>query len=199
MTDRFTEAVKLAKDLHSGQTRKDSDGSRFIPYLSHLLRVAGLVMGFGGDEDTVIAALLHDAVEDQGGMATAEVVRSSFGERVTKFVLDCSDSFSRKGEKKLPWRQRKEAYIAHLHAAESESRLICACDKLDNLRCIVADYRLNGEELWKIFSGGRDGTLWYYHEVYHVLCKNGNPVLFDELKFLLEILEKRVAENQNNE
>jgi (p)ppGpp synthase/HD superfamily hydrolase len=193
MTDRFSDAVKFAKDLHAEQTRKIPK----VPYLSHLLRVAGLVMGFDGDEDTVIAALLHDAVEDQGGIATAEIIRGKFGDRVTKFVLDCSDSFSGKEEQKLPWRQRKDAYIAHIRTSESESRLICACDKLDNLRSIVADYRLKGEELWQIFSGKRDDTLWYYREVYNILCEDGNPVLFGELKFLLETLDNMVAANQN--
>ena len=66
LTARFEEALLYATRLHADQTRKGSD----IPYVSHLMAVAGLTLEYGGGEDEAIAALLHDAVEDQGGEAT---------------------------------------------------------------------------------------------------------------------------------
>jgi len=189
MTERFFEAVKLATELHANQPRKGRD----VPYLSHLLRVAGMVLGYGADEDTVIAALLHDAIEDQGGLKTSTLIRERFGARVQKFVLDCSDSFESLGKPKRPWRERKESYIAHIETMDPESRLIVACDKLDNLRCTLADYRNQGENFWELFAGDRDGTLWYYREVLKAIRKAGDCPVLREIEETLEMLEKAVS------
>ena len=88
---RFTEALVYTTDLHSRQRRKGTD----LPYIAHLLSVAALVIEDGGDEDEAIAALLHDAVEDQGGLPTLAVIRERFGERVAAIVLGCTDADSR--------------------------------------------------------------------------------------------------------
>ena len=192
MTDRFLEAVKLARDLHAQQRRKGED----TPYLSHLLRVAGMVMGYDADEDTIMAALLHDAIEDQGGVKTAALIRKQFGDRVEKYVMDCSDSFEDVGTKKRPWRERKESFIAKIENMHPESLLIVACDKLDNLRSSISSYRKHGEKLWAIFAGGRDGTLWYYREVGKALREEGNCPLIDDLEEALAALERLIAANE---
>ena len=152
---RFEQAVAYALRVHSGQLRKSTS----IPYVSHLLAVAGLVLEHGGDEDEAIAALLHDAVEDAGGQPRLLDIRQRFGERVADIVLGCTDTDV---TPKPPWRARKEAYIAHLKNASPSARLVSCCDKLHNCRTIVSDLYVHGDEVWKKFTGGRDGTPWYY-------------------------------------
>lgn len=179
MTQRFVEAMQLAYPLHAKQTRK----SPFhIPYIGHLLRVSGLTIEYQADEDTAIAALLHDAVEDQGGMETAKLIREKFGDRVAGFVLDCSDSTLSKSEKKAPWKERKDAYIKHLKIAPPESRLISSCDKLDNLRCSITSYRVQGEQFWTNFNTNQDDFLWYYMTIIDVLEEVGNCPAIEDLK-----------------
>src|SRR3954449_6057545 len=107
LTRRFQDAFELAFRLHRDQVRKGSG----TPYVAHLNGVASIALEHGADEDQAIAALLHDAIEDQGGAATREEIRRLFGDRVTSIVDACTDS---EVEPKPPWRPRKEAYIAHL-------------------------------------------------------------------------------------
>ena len=154
-SSRFEEALAYAARLHAQQVRKGTD----IPYVSHILGVASIAIEHGADEDEAIAALLHDAVEDQGGAATAAEIRRRFGDRVAEIVKGCTDA---EILPKPPWRQRKEAYLAHLPAATASIRLVSAADKLHNARAILRDYRELGEALWARFNGGRAGTLWYY-------------------------------------
>jgi (p)ppGpp synthase/HD superfamily hydrolase len=152
---RLQKAFRYAAEQHAGQVRKQSA----VPYLSHLMAVTSLVLEAGGDEDMAIAALLHDVVEDCGGMPRLREVQRMFGARVVKIVEGCTDSFS---DPKLPWIVRKEEYLRRLKHEDSETRLVSASDKLHNVRTVIADYRQDGESIWKRFSGGRDGTLWYY-------------------------------------
>lgn len=152
---RFLNAFLFAAEKHAGQARKASS----IPYISHLMGVASLVLEAGGDEDLAIAALLHDVVEDCGGAPMLKEVRRRFGKRVARVVDGCTDTDI---DPKPPWRQRKENYLRHLRNADRDTRLVSAADKLHNVRSILADYRDAGESIWARFNGGRDGTLWYY-------------------------------------
>lgn len=187
LTNRFDDAFQLAHDLHRTQTRKGSD----IPYITHLMAVAGLVLEFGGDEDTAIAALLHDAVEDQGGQQTLNRIRTEFGDHVTQLVLACTDKVERTKADDAPaaWRMRKERDIAAIAGKSGQALLITACDKLHNLRTIMTDHRALGDALWTRFNGGRDGTIWYYREIVGVLGHSDVPSnLVEELAFGLESL-----------
>lgn len=152
---RFRRAFEFVAEKHAGQTRKAST----IPYIAHLMGVASLVLEAGGDEDLAIAALLHDVVEDCGGMPMLKEVRRKFGKRVAKVVDGCTDTDT---EPKPPWRARKENYIRHLKGSDADTRLVAAADKLNNVRSILSDYRAIGESVWSRFNGGREGTLWYY-------------------------------------
>jgi len=152
---RFLRAVQFAAEKHAGQTRKAST----IPYIAHLMGVASLVLEGGGDEDLAIAALLHDVVEDCGGVPMLKEVRRRFGARVAHIVDGCTDAYA---IPKPPWRERKENYIRRLKKENAETRLVSAADKLNNVRSILSDYRVIGESVWSRFNGGRDGTLWYY-------------------------------------
>jgi (p)ppGpp synthase/HD superfamily hydrolase len=152
---RLQRAFRYAAEKHAGQTRKQSA----VPYLSHLMAVAALVLEAGGDEDLAIAALLHDVVEDCGGMPRLREVRKHFGRRAAKIVEGCTDSF---GEPKPEWMKRKKGYLREVKHADAETRLVSASDKLHNVRTILADYREQGEAVWTRFSGKKEGTLWYY-------------------------------------
>lgn len=175
--DRFEEALVYAARLHARQTRK----SRAVPYVSHLLAVASIVLEHGGDEDEAIAALLHDAAEDQGGEPTLAELRRRFGDRVAGIVLACSDSLAADPSRKEPWRERKLRYLAHLVHADSSARLISAADKLHNIRCLLADHRRLGDRVFDHFSGRREGTVWYYDAVLSSLLSHGESPLLAEL------------------
>lgn len=159
--DRITEAQNYAASLHSNQTRKSTG----IPYITHLWTVAATVAEFGGTEEQFIAALLHDAAEDQGGEATLEDIRKRFGDDVAQMVAGCSDTFE---TPKPAWKQRKETYLSHLREASDSVVLISCCDKLHNSRSIVRDLRTVGNAVWDRFTGGRDGSLWYYKSLLRI-------------------------------
>lgn len=158
MSNRISEAFTYAAQLHRDQKRKGTE----IPYLSHLMAVAALVQEHGGDEDHVIAALLHDGPEDQGGEETLDEIRRRFGDRVADIVEACSDTFE---EPKPPWEARKQTYLHHLESASEDTLLVSLADKVHNLGCIARDYREHGDDLWSRFKTGREGTLWYYEQL----------------------------------
>jgi (p)ppGpp synthase/HD superfamily hydrolase len=155
LSSKFDDALVYAADLHRQQVRKGTN----VPYVAHLLSVCSLVLTNGGGEVQAIAALLHDAAEDQGGQATLEEIRRRFGAEVAGIVADCTDAW---GEPKPPWRARKQAYLEALPHKPSSSLLVSLADKVDNAEAILSDHRVLGEELWSRFKGGRDGTIWYY-------------------------------------
>jgi (p)ppGpp synthase/HD superfamily hydrolase len=171
LTSRFNDALMFAMDRHADHVRKGTK----IPYVAHLLGVASLALEYGANEEEAIAALLHDAVEDQ--KATLQEIREHFGDALADIVDGCSDTDV---TPKPPWRERKEAYIAHLRDASPSVRLVSAADKLHNARAILRDYRNKREALWKRFNGGRDGTLWYYRELEGVFRTVRSP-LADEM------------------
>jgi (p)ppGpp synthase/HD superfamily hydrolase len=184
LTSRFREALWFAAFLHAGQFRKGTD----IPYVAHLLAVSSLVLENGGDEDTAIAALLHDAVEDQGGESVLELIARRFGSAVATLVQACSDSME---IPKPPWKARKERYIEHLAEVTIETLLVSLSDKLHNARAILTDYRTVGEALWDRFQGGRDGTLWYYGALVAAFSKRREfPNLVDELSRVVAELNR---------
>lgn len=152
---RLQRAFRYAAEKHDGQARKQTA----VPYLSHLMAVAALVLEAGGDEDLAIAALLHDVVEDCGGMPRLREIRRQFGPRVAHIVEGCTDSFV---VPKPEWIERKRQYLDEVKRADAETRLVSASDKLHNVRTILADYRKDGEAIWARFNGKREGTLWYY-------------------------------------
>lgn len=174
MTPRLEQAFAYANDLHKDQRRKSTD----VPYVTHLMAVASLVGEHGGDEDQMIAALLHDAVEDQGGAPVLAEIRKRFGDRVATIVHGCTDTHE---TPKPPWRARKEAYVRHLHEAEPDVLLVSASDKLHNSRAIVAGLRREGLAHMERFKGKTEGTLWYYAAVLDVFEQRLPGELADEL------------------
>jgi GTP pyrophosphokinase len=183
LTPRFDEALTYAARLHAFQSRKRTD----VPYVAHLLSVTAIVLEHGGDEDEAIAALLHDAVEDQGGAPRLAEILEKYGPRVAAIVANCTDTDL---TPKPPWRERKEAYLEHLTTADRSTQLVSAADKLHNVRSLAEDYRTAGEEIWARFNGGREGTLWYYRAVFDRLEKLVGSTIHDQLRRAIEELEQ---------
>ena len=179
--EKFEEALLYAARLHRDQTRKGTD----TPCITHLLAVATIVGENGGTEDEVVAALLHDAPEDQGGEERLEDIRTRFGDAVAKVVAGCTDTYE---EPKPAWRPRKEAYVERMASAPVSVRLVSAADKLHNARSILADLRSLGDDLWDRFTGGKEGTLWYYRAIVDAL--RGNGPIVEELDRVVADLER---------
>lgn len=176
-SQRLGAALAMAMEAHQGQFRKGTD----IPYISHPMAVASLVIEFGGSEDQVIAGLLHDAIED-GGEAYAARIREAFGPAVLALVEACSDGTAESKAaavtpeaKQADWKRRKEDYLARLEIEGPAALLVTACDKLHNARAIVADLEAIGPVVFDRFTAGKVGTLWYYREVESVLRERGSP------------------------
>jgi len=186
LTERVERALVFAACKHAGQTRKGAD----IPYITHPVAVALLVHEHGGDEDEVMGALLHDTVEDCGGLPVLEEIRGLFGDAVATIVDGMTDSYDQDKEE---WQVRKERYIAHIAVASASVRLVAVCDKLHNARSILADYEVVGSEIWKRFRGGKNGSLWYYRSLVEAFQRAGEARLVDQLDADITRLESLAA------
>ncbi len=165
-SQRFVEALAVAARLHATQVRTSTE----IPYVAHLLGTCAIALEHGATEDEAIAALLHDAIEDVVRAESARAAIRRFGEEVTRIVEACTDADT---HPKPPWRARKEAYLVRLAAMDRSVLLVSASDKLHNARAIVGDLRRYGPAVWGRFTGGRDGSLWYYRAL--VNAHRANP------------------------
>jgi len=199
LTSRFSRAVDYARQVHVNYRK----GSR-VPYMAHLLGVAALVLGESGHvpfpvtEDMVIAALLHDAVEDEGGIPRLRDIEANFGKEVAAIVEGCSDTVQEDSSKKEPWESRKASYIARLWNEPQGTLLVSVADKLYNARAILEDYRIFGPEVWKRFKRGRQQQLWYFEElikVYEKRCPDWRIV--DELKRTVAELSRISAQESS--
>jgi (p)ppGpp synthase/HD superfamily hydrolase len=182
---RLEQSILLATKAFSGITRKGTD----IPYVTHLFCVMANVAEHGGDEDLCIAAVLHDYLEDIPGSSVSQLA-AQFGDRVAGIVLAVSDSTVLP---KPPWRDRKERFLARLGGESEDVKLICAADKLHNVRSLLRDLKRDGISTLDRFSGGRDGTLWYYTQVVKVLSEGWDHPLCDELILVVQEFERVVT------
>ena len=191
LTGKFTSAIEYARHLHI-ERRKGSG----IPYMAHLLGVAALVMGEAGHElfpvteDMVVAALLHDAVEDHGGTPRLHDIEANFGANVARMVAGLSDTFSEDSSHKESWLDRKQSYLHRLRDEPADVRLISAADKLNNARAMLEDYRVIGPEVWKRFKRGRGDQLWYFDDLVKVFRSFGESRIVDELERVVAELRR---------
>jgi (p)ppGpp synthase/HD superfamily hydrolase len=181
LLNRFEQALVYATQLHKNQVRKGGD----IPYVSHLLSVAALVLEDGGDEDEAIAGLLHDAIEDSGSTAIREAILVQFGERVAAIVDGCTESCT---IPKPPWRDRKLRYIEQMRGASPSVLRVSMADKLHNARSILADRDREGEAVWDKFKGGKAGTLWFYRCLLEIYQQAGSNFLVSEIERIVDRL-----------
>lgn len=184
---RFDHALLFAAQVHRHQDRKKSG----IPYISHLMGVASIVLDYGGDEDMGIAALLHDAVEDCGGKAMLKTIEQMFGPRVAKIVDGCTDSYGEDGKSKPKWYPRKLRYIRRVRHEDAETRLVSAADKLYNARSVLRDFRQCGDSAFGKFAAPKAKVLWYYRSLVREFRAAGVTHL---LKPLLDDLDRVVTE-----
>jgi (p)ppGpp synthase/HD superfamily hydrolase len=180
---RFQEALIYATQLHANQTRKTSN----VPYISHLLSVAALVLEDSGDEDEAIAALLHDAIEDQGGEKTRQEIRQKFGENIAAIVEECTESDI---VPKPPWKERKLASIEKFRTVSPQARRVILADKLHNARSLLIDRLRYKEEIWNHFKGGKEGTIWFFRSIIEVERQRGYNPMTEEIDRLIQELEK---------
>jgi (p)ppGpp synthase/HD superfamily hydrolase len=191
LTEKFTRAVDYARQIHV-ENRKET----LVPYMAHLMGVAALVMGENGyvdfpiAQDMVIAALLHDAVEDQGGMNRLCDIRTNFGEDVARIVEGCTDSFVEDSENKPPWHERKRAYLKRLRKEPLDVQLVSAADKLYNARAMLEDYRLIGDSIFARFKRGREDQLWYFKSLIKAYEASKSNRIVDELKRVVGELDR---------
>jgi (p)ppGpp synthase/HD superfamily hydrolase len=188
-SNRVSQAFAYALQLHRHQERKGST----IPYITHLMAVAAIVGEYGGDEELVIAGLLHDAVEDQGGQDRLKEIRFTFGDRVARVVEGCSDTDV---VPKPPWKERKDAYLAHLKDADPDTLLVSAADKLHNARAIAADLRQIGNALWQRFTGTKDQSLWYYRTLADTYSVTGNSDIAREVDLVVRQIEELASQTE---
>ena len=184
---RFDHALLFAAQVHRHQDRKKSG----IPYISHLMGVAAIVLDYGGDEDMGIAALLHDAVEDHGGKAMLHSIEQMFGARVAKIVDGCTDSYGDEGKAKPKWYPRKLRYLRRVRSEDAETRFVSAADKLFNARAILRDVRQHGDLAFGKFAAPKAKVLWYYRSLVREFRTAGVTHM---LKPLLDDLDRVVTE-----
>lgn len=201
----FEQALSFAYRIHDGQTRKGTT----IPYISHLLAVASIVLENGGDETEAIAALLHDAIEDQETpelrLRVKNQILSLFGDEVLEVVEGCSDTLAESpvadNGGKLDWKTRKIQYLEHLKHPDTSSSmlLVSSADKLHNARAILEDYREIGDKLWRRFNEkDKNEHIWYYSSLLEIFQEAGAPLrIVNELASTIEEI-KRLA-NQKEE
>ncbi len=166
----FVEAVSWTSALHADQPRK-GDGN--VPYISHLLAVAALTLEDGGTELDAVVALCHDAVEDQGGVATLAEVRRRFGDEVAEAVNLLSDSCTAVDQPKAPWVERKRALLAQLAGPDVPEGVlrVAAADKLHNARSALVQLRHEGLRGWERFRASPDDMVWYYRACADLLAE----------------------------
>lgn len=162
LTQRFEKAFIYAHRLHATQLRADGK----TPYIAHLMSVAALVLEMGGDEDEAIAALLHDAIEDQGGEKTRQRIQQEFGDRVTQIVEGCTEIIQ---PSPLSWRDRKLQYLEQVRYASPSVQRVVLADKLHNVRSLLATFHEEGAAVWHRFNVGKTETIWFYRAVWDVL------------------------------
>jgi (p)ppGpp synthase/HD superfamily hydrolase len=194
LTRRFTDAIEYARHLHI-ELRKGTE----IPYMAHLLGVASLVMGESGHapipvtEDMVIAALLHDAVEDHGGGPRLRDIERNFGAEVARMVEGLSDSLAEDPHNKAGWEERKRAYVERLRKEPHDVQLISAADKLYNARTILDDCRQIGPDVWKRFKRGAKEQMWYFEELLKVFKAGPTNRIVEEFERVVAELDREIS------
>jgi (p)ppGpp synthase/HD superfamily hydrolase len=191
---KYKKAIDYAFALHSNQYRKGTS----IPYFTHLVSVSNNVIENGGNTDEVIAGLLHDAVEDQGGEKTLKLIKKRFGNKVGKIVEECSDT---KITPKPPWLERKKKYLSGMKKSTQSSLFVSLCDKLHNATCIVNDYQRVGRKLWKRFNASPKQVYWYHNSLYKNFSKNlkGHKILKRNYYQIVNEMRKRVPRKESDQ
>lgn len=179
-TPKIQKAVKKASILHFGQKRK-ADGT---PFIMHPFSVAFILSKYTDDEDIIVAALLHDVLEDVEAY-TAQDLKRDFGTKITRIVEGISEDEAPSrspADRKASWLKRKESYLAKLRNDNFEALIISCADKIHNLMSMIEEYKKQGESMWKAFNAPQDKKLWFYGEVLAILKKRLKNAIVKELE-----------------
>jgi len=171
---RIEQALRAITILHKDQIRK---GSVPLPYVSHLFAVAMIVMDYTKDEDTVIAALLHDTLEDTD--YTTDELQEDFGGKVLEFVLALTEPQDSE-KREYTWKDRKAAYAKGLRKAPQESLLIAAADKIHNMRAMVEEYYDSHNRFLTEFAGSLDDRVLQYQDIANALNRSLRSEILNE-------------------
>lgn len=164
LTERFQEALRFANEVHASQLRKRGG----VPFIAHLMGVCSIVLEYGGDEDEAIAALLHDAPEDQGGEPMLEEIRAKFGNRVAEIVNEATEPLHLG---KTAWPLRKQAYIDSIAHRSESGCLVTLADKMHNVQSILTCIESDGDEVWNSFSASKQDSIGFYAGVARAFAK----------------------------
>jgi len=193
---RIEQAIRAAAILHKNQVRK---GQTPFPYITHLYAVGMLVSDYTTDEDTIVAALLHDTLEDTD--YTTEELHNDFGATVMQLVESVTEPVGERVEK-LNWKEIKKLYLKQLKNAQQGALIIAAADKIHNMRCVVEEYYDKHSEFLADFGGSLEDRLTMYQEISNILNRSlKNEILsefnhvFDEYKKFIEHIERERLEN----
>ena len=179
MTPRLDEAMRMAAYAHRDQVRKGTE----IPYIVHPFEVMTIATSVTDDEDTLVACLLHDVLEDASGEYDRSAMERDFGARVVEIVSGVT-----KSDTLTDWHERSKAYLVHLQKeAPIESLIVCTADKIHNLMSILIDYETHGDVLWERFNSSKQDQLWWYQSVLEVVAERmSESPLVTELRGLVE-------------
>lgn len=180
LTPTIELAIKKASILHDGQKRR---GEKSFPYLTHLFSVASILSEYTRDEAVIIAGLLHDSIEDT--TYSLEELEKEFGKEVRDIVFYVTEIKEHRGLK-IPWKDRKDAYITLLEEASREALFVSAADKIHNLRSTIDDFKKFGPAIWKNFGSSVENNLWFYSSVLEVLRRRLNNAIVDEYQKTLD-------------
>lgn len=185
-TPRIEKALQTAAVLHRDQLRKNTGA---ITYITHPFAVAIILSSYTDDEDIIIAGLLHDTVEDSD--YTSEELEKDYGKNVREIVMGVTEQKDDELGNKRPWKIRKEDYLKNLENDSEGSLLLCAADKIHNMRTILDEYNEVGPEFLKNFSCTPKEKNWYHGEILKVLHRKlENKKILEEYKRLLEETKK---------
>ncbi len=188
LTPRIRDAIFLAVRIHSNMTRK-GDG---LPYITHPIAVFGLLTHWGANEDTCIAGLLHDVIEDvpedQKGPLREEI-KLTFGEAVLDIVEGVTEQ-----DKTLPWKERKKHYLEHLKGASQPCLLVSCADMTHNLISLVEGYKKEGEEFWKRFNANKQWKVWFIDRRQEILKERLDAKYTQELDMYAAEMDRLLSQ-----
>jgi len=167
-------AARIATVAHSGQVRK-SDGS---PYIVHPYMCATILLQHNTQDEVVAAALVHDVLEDTE--ITEQELREVLGDRVVDIVTHVSE------DKSKEWEERKKGYVAMVREASQEVKLVSVADKVHNMQSVLFEYEKKGEDVWNVFSRGKEKKLWFDELCLAMFKETLEHPLVDEYEKLVE-------------
>jgi len=167
-----------------------------LPYISHLFSVVVILSKYTNDENTLIAGIMHDSVEDVEGYNYQDLA-DDFGWDIADLVRDISE-FKNQENKKLTWLDRKKDYLRKLEIASHPALMVCAADKIHNLRAMIDCYQVVGRSVWDNFNAPIDKKLWFYEEVLKILQLRLEDSV-SQLNYLFDCADDELIEEANNQ